>query len=320
MLLNSTHTRLPRLPSEMFSNPSTPLSTRTKRCPGNDFSETVKTKLAHRAGGLCSMCGCRTYGPHSTNNTKEFTIGEAAHITSAGENGPRCDPSMTSGEISDISNGMWLCSNCHIKIDRDIEAYSKEYLKHLKGRAEKRAKLNFKSSSAETNLHTVVSNLVINDIEQCQTKIESAKSAEGLTDLDYVNFEDPYYNPSVPNAMVQLIKFIADKAEDASIDCSHSIYKKMLNHLKSIAKHCNIHDCGIVHNLVFKCIANLAFPDSEEAASELGKNSANQPFEEEEEEEEKEEEKEEEEDYHSPPHDEEEDEISDLMSDLGLNN
>lgn len=212
------------------------------------------------------MCGCRTYGPRSDDNEKDFTIGEAAHIVSASSSGPARTPDHDAVEKSAISNGMWLCSNCHVKVDHDVGAYSVKYLQHLKGIAEKRAKLNLNLSSAETNLDTVVSTLVIKDIEQCKANIMSTGSAEGLTDLDYVNFEDPYYNPSVANAMVQCIKFIA---ENDSIDRSHSIHEKMLNHLNLISKH-----------------TASTFPDVSEEAFELAQKGANQPLEKEEEEEE----------------------------------
>ena len=224
------------------------------------------------------MCGCRTYGPRSNDDEKDCTIGEAAHIVSASSSGPARTPDHDAVERSSISNGMWLCSNCHVKVDHDVGAYSVEYLKYLKGVAEKRAKLNLNLSSAETNLDTIVSTLVIDDIEQCKTNIMSTGSAEGLTDLDYVNFADNHYKQSVANAMVLCIKFIV---EDTSIHCSCSTYRKMLMHLKSITDHCNIHNCEIVLNLISKRTAST-FPDVSKEAFELTRKSANQPLEEEE--------------------------------------
>lgn len=53
-------------------------------------------------------------------------------------NSSRYDPSMTSEERSDPSNGIYLCRICSKKIDDDEEGYSAEALRRWKRDAEKR--------------------------------------------------------------------------------------------------------------------------------------------------------------------------------------
>jgi hypothetical protein len=50
-------------------------------------------------------------------------VGEAAHIYGANPGSARFDPNMTPAERSDISNGIWLCANCHKLIDDDPDRY-----------------------------------------------------------------------------------------------------------------------------------------------------------------------------------------------------
>lgn len=87
--------------------------------PGS-FSQTTINILAKRAGQICSNPGCRrhTSGGHSEDN-KAVVVGEATHIYGQKPGSARYDPRMTDQEKSDISNGIWLCGNCHKMIDSD---------------------------------------------------------------------------------------------------------------------------------------------------------------------------------------------------------
>ena len=100
---------------------------------GPDFSEETKKTLAKRAGQVCSNPDCRrpTSGPHS-DEKKAVNLGEAAHIRAARKGQARYDPNMTDEERRDISNGIWLCSTCARKIDRDEEKYTVELLNKWK--------------------------------------------------------------------------------------------------------------------------------------------------------------------------------------------
>lgn len=89
-----------------------------------DFTKAVTDILAKRAAFLCSNPECRvpTVGPNS-ELSKATTIGEAAHIYGARPDAPRYDPQMSDLARAEITNGIWLCRNCHGKIDRDAFKY-----------------------------------------------------------------------------------------------------------------------------------------------------------------------------------------------------
>ena len=84
-------------------------------------SNKVKLILAFRSGGLCALCNCRLTEDGSVGPSN---IGEAAHI--AGENpgkgskraSARYDPGMTPEQRNHYDNLIYLCSNCHTKIDK----------------------------------------------------------------------------------------------------------------------------------------------------------------------------------------------------------
>ena len=87
----------------------------------DDFnSKTVET-LAKRASFICSNpdCRCLTLAASELDERKFIYNGVAAHITAASEGGPRFDPTKTSEERSDISNGVFLCTNCSVIIDKN---------------------------------------------------------------------------------------------------------------------------------------------------------------------------------------------------------
>ncbi|WP_303819743.1 HNH endonuclease signature motif containing protein [Ruminococcus flavefaciens] len=104
----------------------------------HNFSPTIKKQLCANVGGKCSNPNCRkpTTWPDYTG-TKSDSIGEAAHIYAASiEDGPRLKPTMSADEIKHISNGIWLCSNCHTMVDRDVQRFPAELLKKWKQDAE----------------------------------------------------------------------------------------------------------------------------------------------------------------------------------------
>lgn len=73
----------------------------------DDFTKTTKDVLSKRVGGRCSNpeCNVPTSGPHS-DPEKHISIGIAAHITAASQNGPRYDPKLSSAQRSSIDNGI----------------------------------------------------------------------------------------------------------------------------------------------------------------------------------------------------------------------
>lgn len=87
---------------------------------GPRFSKTTIDTLAQRARYLCSNPDCRvpTAGA-SSDATKATIIGEAAHIYGAKPGSARYRENMSDAARGQITNGIWLCRNCHKKIDTD---------------------------------------------------------------------------------------------------------------------------------------------------------------------------------------------------------
>ena len=94
-----------------------------------DFTPKTVETIAKRSAYKCSNPDCRasTIGPNS-DETKTTLIGEAAHIFGAREGSKRFDPEMSNKARSDLTNAIWLCRNCHKKIDTDEAMYSSNIL------------------------------------------------------------------------------------------------------------------------------------------------------------------------------------------------
>lgn len=68
-----------------------------------------------------------TVGPN-IEQTKVTSIGEAAHISGARIGGARYDSELSDSIRAEITNGIWLCRNCHRKIDQDDNRYPSSLL------------------------------------------------------------------------------------------------------------------------------------------------------------------------------------------------
>lgn len=88
------------------------------------FTRAIINTLAKRAANRCSNpdCGAITSGP-SDKPTAAVNVGEAAHIYGAHPGSARYEATMSSAARSDITNGVWLCANCHKMIDDDEGRY-----------------------------------------------------------------------------------------------------------------------------------------------------------------------------------------------------
>jgi hypothetical protein len=93
------------------------------------FSKTTKDILGRRSAFLCSNPDCRTTtsGP-TVDPSKAVNLGEAAHIYGAYPDAARYRSDMTDGARAEITNGIWLCRNCHKLVDNDADAYPAEVL------------------------------------------------------------------------------------------------------------------------------------------------------------------------------------------------
>lgn len=102
-----------------------------------NFSKPTKDILGKRAAFLCSNPDCRTItaGP-TTDPQKALTIGEAAHIYGALPGAARYRSDMTDRSRAEITNGIWLCRNCHKLVDNDANAFPAEILFKWRGEHE----------------------------------------------------------------------------------------------------------------------------------------------------------------------------------------
>ena len=102
-----------------------------------DFLQKTVETLAKRVGYLCSNLDCRKHTTLShSQKDKAIVIGEAAHIKGQKPGVARYDPKLTDEEIRNIDNGIWLCRNCHKRIDADEGNYTVDLLKQWKASAE----------------------------------------------------------------------------------------------------------------------------------------------------------------------------------------
>lgn len=85
-----------------------------------DFSRNIIETLSRRAALRCSNPDCDklTTGPNLEDG-KATNIGEAAHIYGARVGAARYRQEMSDDERASISNAIWLCSDCHGRIDKD---------------------------------------------------------------------------------------------------------------------------------------------------------------------------------------------------------
>jgi hypothetical protein len=106
----------------------------------DSFRQSVKTNLAKRAAYICSCPDCRafTLGAQA-DGSGVVNIGVAAHITAAAVGGPRFDPDIGTEDRASEQNGLWLCANCHSRIDADPACFTVAKLRDWKRDAEARS-------------------------------------------------------------------------------------------------------------------------------------------------------------------------------------
>lgn len=111
-----------------------------------EFSEKTRLLLERRAGNRCSFpgCGSPTSGPSAESKSSISNTGMACHIVAASD-GPaarRIEPTWGPKELSDISNGIWMCYSHGKLIDTDDSTYTVEVLKTWVQLAELRATMS----------------------------------------------------------------------------------------------------------------------------------------------------------------------------------
>lgn len=75
-------------------------------------------------------------------------IGVAAHISGAAPGGPRYRAELTSAQRRSIENGIWLCADHSVLVDRDERAYTEEVLRRMRDNHETTVARQLASRSA----------------------------------------------------------------------------------------------------------------------------------------------------------------------------
>ena len=211
---------------------------RRKMSSRDDFSKKTVDILARRAGGMCSICKCLTWGPNDNPYTST-NIGKAAHITAASEGGPRYDQNMTPEERKSLKNGIWLCSNCHDKVDRDDERYSTKYLHELKREAENSARklqgvqpAPNEASVRNQQLAPIISSIAIVEIRKVKAKLPTHPSAEEVfSAIEFIDFAREEYLPEVGSEVLKLLFCLS-----ANKPISEAVYLEIIRHVSDIAE------------------------------------------------------------------------------------
>lgn len=139
----------------------------------DDFLQSTITVMRQRAGEVCSNPECLAPTAAPCGSDKVTSIGVAAHIHAAAPGGKRYMAGMTEEQRRHIDNGLWLCSNCSIMIDRDVEVYPPERLFEWKRSAGNRATevLGKRPRSAEESMKKLIEAL-----DKRQPKLSLAQS------------------------------------------------------------------------------------------------------------------------------------------------
>lgn len=203
-----------------------------------DFTAGVRASVARSAHYICSNPECLRLTGFSDSEGRPHSIAEVAHVRPASLNGPRRDdvvvlPDGSELERGEAGNAVWLCKNCHTRVDGDPELYSTVTLLEWKRTHEERIK-----------------GLVGLDLEQSLLRLGSARLdrdlARGLLAwLDghrFMYFEDSREFPSQVWGAVQALRSkmwelraqVADEESDleqalAGIDAAVSGFLDALN-------------------------------------------------------------------------------------------
>lgn len=96
----------------------------------SEVSDSTRRELWRLANGMCSMCRCEL-DPGTSGRT---ATAQAAHIRALSDRGPRAAANLPTAGRNAVTNLMYLCPNCHDKIDKatGAEAFTTEHLLRIK--------------------------------------------------------------------------------------------------------------------------------------------------------------------------------------------
>lgn len=124
----------------------------------DNFTPATISILKQRAAFICSNpnCKCLTIAPSKSDDEKVEFNGVAAHVCSAAPGGPRYKEEMTPEERSGINNGVFLCANCSVLIDKNNGIdYSENELRKWKVEHENWVISNLNKKISENNSTTI---------------------------------------------------------------------------------------------------------------------------------------------------------------------
>lgn len=147
------------------------------------FTKDVINSLRNRVANRCSNPKCRVPTTGPAGKYKINNIGIAAHITAASPKGPRYDPSISSIDRSSFDNGIWLCANCSVDIDKDTEKYTVTLLKEWKYESERfaRQELGKKLPDNNETIDTVAEALTGFPKRYISTAIKNVHQASNIS-------------------------------------------------------------------------------------------------------------------------------------------
>lgn len=102
-------------------------------------SNSTKIRLAMRSGNRCALPDCGRSLVDSDMGSATM-VGEAAHISGRRPSSARYDSKMTESERNHADNLLYVCANCHIRIDQDVELFSIKHLRRIKAKHEDQVK------------------------------------------------------------------------------------------------------------------------------------------------------------------------------------
>lgn len=109
----------------------------------DNFTSATKSKIAKRAGWLCSFPACRAATVGATSDADGvIVVGTAAHICAAAPGGPRYDEKQSPEERSSVTNGIWMCRNHGTAIDSTDSKFTVAQLLEWKKQAENESRLH----------------------------------------------------------------------------------------------------------------------------------------------------------------------------------
>ena len=95
----------------------------------------TKLVLAQRSGDVCALPDCGQQLTLDSESGPPFSLGEAAHIVGENEGSARYEHGMTENERNGYDNLIYLCRNCHRRIDAPASGekdYPVDLLKRIK--------------------------------------------------------------------------------------------------------------------------------------------------------------------------------------------